>query len=394
MTQTLFQHYLSKLKNCQDTAYSFNKDLAHHPELSGQEYQSLKNILTILSNKSISYQTNIEDVETSFLANITKGSAQDPKIGILMEYDALPDIGHGCGHSASGSISLLTALAFWEMKDDLNATIDLIGTPNEEVFGEKITMSCNGLFDSYDFVIMIHMNPKETWASCHFLALREIRVTYIGKPAHAAAAPWLGVNALNGAILTTNALDMLRQQLSMDTRLAYIIKNGGIAPNVIPDKTELIINIRNKQRDDLQKTYQQVVNCIKGASLATGTTYQIEDTGPAYDDMKINKAGVEQLKLVMDELNLPYTEEPTGVAVASSDIGNISYICPAFHPMLAISDDDISLHTQEVADLMKNDSINSVIFNGGRLMGAFIIRMIEHPEILEKIKVEFSNDKN
>ena len=381
--------YLETLSKNEETAYQLNHYLADHPEISGQEYNSVKKITEILRDKGIEVEDKIAGIDTSFKAHITKSTSENPKFGILMEYDALPGIGHACGHSASGSLSLLAALTLWEMKEDFEATVDLIGTPNEEARGDKIPMAQEGVFDAYDFVMMIHMNSNETNPSVHFLALSEMKVNFKGAPAHAAAAPWEGKNALNAAMLTCNAIDMMRQQLKPDTRVSYIITKGGEASNVIPGEAEMIINMRNSDKFDLERTLDKVMNCIKGASIATETDYTTVKTGEDFDNMNINQTDTKAIESIMDSIGLPYTEEEQGQAAGSSDIGNVSYICPAFHPMMAISDHYFPLHTKEVADIMKSDSINEVISQGARVIGLFILKAIENPELLKGIKQEF-----
>lgn len=386
---SLKNEYLEMIKKNEETAYGLNKFLANNPELSGHEYQAVAEITRILEEKGIEVEKKLAGVDTSFIAHIAKSDENSPKVGILMEYDALPGVGHACGHSASGSLSLLSALTLWEMKDQYHATVDLIGTPNEEVKGDKITLADAGVFDEYDAVMMIHMNSNETFPSVHFLALSEIRVSFTGKTAHAAAAPWEGRNALNAASLSGVAIDMMRQQLKPDSRVAYIVTKGGEASNVIPDEAEMVINMRNANKFDLEKTYDKIINCVKGAALATGTEYQIEKTGPNFDDMNINQTGVEVIKEIMDSLDIPNTVEPQGASTGSSDIGNVSYVCPAFHPMMAISDHYFALHTKEVADIMKSDSIHQVILKGAEVIGLFFLRLIEDPKLLEEVKQEF-----
>lgn len=387
--KSLRDEYLKTISKNEETAFALNTFLANNPELSGQEYKAVKKITGILEDKGIKVEKKLAGIDTSFLAHIAKSDSDKPKVGILMEYDALPGVGHACGHSASGSLSLLTALTLWEMKDQYDATVDLIGTPNEEVNGDKIDLAKAGVFDDYDTVMMIHMNSNETFPSVHFLALSEIRVNFTGKTSHAAAAPWEGRNALNAASLTGVAIDMMRQQLKLDTRIAYIITKGGEASNVIPGEAEMVINMRNANKFDLENNYERVINCIKGAALATGTEFTVEKTGPDFDDMNINQTGVKVIKEIMDSLDIPNTEEAPGASTGSSDIGNVSYVCPAFHPMMAISDHYFALHTKEVADIMKTDSINTVIRNGAEVIGLFLLQLIEDPELLEGVKQEF-----
>ncbi|HDV0843950.1 TPA: peptidase dimerization domain-containing protein, partial [Enterococcus faecalis] len=322
-------------------------------------------ILSVLKKKNILIEENVAGLNTAFIAHVIEGEPEQPKIGIIMEYDALPEIGHACGHCASGSLSLLAALTLKEMANEVPASIDLIGTPNEEVTGDKIKMAQAGIFDDYAFVIMIHMNSNQTWPACHFLALSEIRATFTGKTAHAAAAPWQGENALNGALLACNAIDMSRQQMKDGSRISYIIKDGGQASNVIPDKAELIINLRHPNKFTLAENYKKIINCLEGAALATNSKVSYERTGEDFDNMNWNLSGIRAIAEVMKMIGLPFCDEPEGNSTGSSDIGNVSYICPAFHPMLAISDEEFSLHTKKVADIMKTPKkIHPVISNG------------------------------
>lgn len=382
--------FCEKIGDNQQIAFELNRYLAENPEISGQEFKAVARITDILTQKGIPVEEKLAGIPTSFKAKIATGSSEAPRFGILMEYDALPEIGHACGHSASGSLSLLTALTLWEMKEQFDATVDLIGTPNEETKGDKITLGEAGVFDGYDFVMMIHMNSDQTFPACHFLALSDIRVTFSGKPAHAAASPWEGRNALNGALLACQAVDMLRQQLRPDNRIAYIVTNGGNASNVIPEKAELIINLRTQKKKELQETFAKVQNCIKGAALATGTTVKVERTGPDFDDMNLNQAGIMAIDQIMTELEIPHEFEPEGAGTGSSDIGNVSYLCPAFHPMMAISDHHFSLHTKEVADIMLTDEINQVIVNGAKVIGSMILKAIDEPALRQAINQEFA----
>lgn len=390
----LRETFLETLSKNEEIAYDLNHYLAENPEISGQEYNSVKKIVGILRDKGIEVDEKVAGIDTSFKAHIKKASADKAKFGIIMEYDALPGIGHACGHSASGSLSLLAALTLWEMKDEFDATVDLIGTPDEEATGAKIPMGEAGVFDGYDSVIMIHMNSDETQAAVPFLALSEMRVNFKGAGAHAAASPWEGRNALNGAMLACNAIDMLRQQLKPETKVSYMFTKGGEAPNVIPEEAEIIVNMRHPDKFVLAETKEKVMNCIKGASIATNTEYTTELTGPEFEDMNINETGSKAIKEVMDSIDLPNVEEDQ--SAVSSDIGNVSYICPAFHPMIAISDDSFPLHTKRVADIMKSDStkdedynINEVISQGAKVIGLFIIKGMENPELLKEMKAEF-----
>lgn len=384
--------FLTKIALNEKTAYALNDDLAAHPEISGAEFRSVKEIIAILKTKEIDVTENVADLPTAFIAHVIKGQKTQPKIGILMEYDALPEIGHACGHCASGSLSLLAALTLKEMATEVNASIDLIGTPNEEATGDKITMAKAGVFDEYAFVIMIHMNSDQTWPACRFLALSEIKATFSGQPAHAAAAPWQGKNALNGAMLACHAIDMARQQMKDGSRIAYILSQGGNASNVIPDKAELIINMRHPNKYDLAQNFAKVIKCLKGAALATETTMTYEKTGADFDDMNLNAPGIAAIDEIMTAINLPHCDEPLGNATGSSDIGNVSYVCPAFHPMIAISDHWFSLHTKEVATIMQTPTkIHPVILAGAKVIGLFILKTLSDQNLMADIQIAFKD---
>lgn len=152
---------------------------------------------------------------------------------------------------------------------------------------------------------------------------------------------------------------MSRQQMKDGSRISYIIKDGGQASNVIPDKAELIINLRHPNKFTLAENYKKIINCLEGAALATNSKVSYERTGEDFDNMNWNLSGIRAIAEVMKMIGLPFCDEPEGNSTGSSDIGNVSYICPAFHPMLAISDEEFSLHTKKVADIMKTPKKNT-----------------------------------
>lgn len=384
-----FDHAL--LKNS-ETAHALNSNLANHPEISGEEYNSCKEYVRLCREKGMETEEEFCGLPTAFKAAAVRRERPEARFALLAEYDALPQLGHGCGHSASGSLSLLAAFALCDMAEELNIDIDLIGTPDEELHGLKAEMVNQGVFKKYDFAMMIHMNSDVTYPALDFLALGGYRVKFHGQTAHASASPWEGRNALNAAGLTVQALDMMRQQVKPDTRISYYYVNGGEASNVIPDYAELEILLRNSKRSYLNQVVERMRNCVKGACLATDTTYEIETIGYEYSDMLQNQTGIETICSVMDELHVPYKMDDHSM-MGSSDIGNVSYECPAFSPMLAISNQHFALHTQEVVDIMKSPKANEIIDLGARIMGYTVLEIMSDPQKLTKIKEEFSKGK-
>lgn len=375
-----------------DTAHALNFDLANHPEVSGEEYNSCKEYVRLCREKGMETEENFCGLPTAFRASAVRSENPVARFALLAEYDALPQLGHGCGHSASGSLSLLTAFALCDMSKELSADVDLIGTPDEELHGLKAEMANQGVFKDYDFAIMIHMNSDVTYPAIDFLALGGYRVKFHGKTSHASASPWEGRNALNAAGLTVHALDMMRQQVKPDTRISYYYVNGGEASNVIPDYAELEILLRHTKRSYLNEVAERMRNCVKGACLATGTAYEIDTIGYEYSDMLQNEVGIQTIRSVMDELHVPYREDDHTM-LGSSDIGNVSYECPAFSPILAISDRHFALHTQEVVDIMKSPKAEEIIDLGARIMGYTVLEVMSDPKRLQKIKDEFNRGK-
>lgn len=383
--------FLTELSKIKEVAFDLNYDLAENPEISGKEFETVKKITTILTDNNIKVEKEFAGLPTAFRATIKEDPNSNVRIGILMEYDALPEIGHACGHSASGSLSLLSALALARMSEHLEGNIDLIGTPDEEVAGRKIDIGNQGYFDDYNYVIMIHMNSDVTLPSLQFLALSDLEINFTGVTAHASASPWEGNNALNGAMLALHGIDMLRQHVKPDTRIASIISNGGESTNVVPGTAQVKTCLRNGDRAYLDEVMKAVKNCAEGAALATQTKVEYHNISSDFTDMKLNLPGIEAIRSVMKELNIPFSEDD-GSMLGSSDIGNVSHICPAFHPMLAVSDHYLALHTKEFADIMKTEEIKEVIENGAKIIGFFILTTLADPELLEKIKQDFEKN--
>lgn len=389
--EELKRQFTQALEDNARLAHNLNYDLANHPETSGQEYQSCAKYVRLCKEKGMETEENFCGLPTAFRARAVRKDHPAAKFAILSEYDALPQLGHGCGHCASGSLSLLTAFALCDMAAELNADVDLIGTPDEELHGLKAEMADQGAFKQYDFAMMIHMNSNVTFPSVDFLALGGYRVKFHGKTSHASASPWEGKNALNAAELTLHALNVLRQQTYPDARISYYIVNGGEASNVIPDYSEIEVLLRHPKQDYLHIMKEKMQNCVKGACIATDTTYEIETIGYEYADMLQNQPGLDVIRSVMKELQVTFQEDDHSI-LGSSDIGNVSYECPAFSPMLAISDQYFALHTQEVVDVMKSEKAKEIIDLGAKIIGYCILELMAEPDTLQKIKNDFEKN--
>ena len=311
------------------------------------------------------------------------------KIAILVEYDALPEIGHGCGHCASGSISLLSALVLNELKEQFDGQIDIIGTPDEEVMGGKISMAKKGVFEGYDYAIMIHMNNKENAVYSKFLALDGIKIDFFGKTSHASSAPWEGLNAMNAIQLFFHGIDMMRQHIKSDVRIHGIIKEGGKAPNIVPDYSCAEVYTRSIDRKYLNEVSDWVKKCAEGAALATKTKVEISDLCPSLKNLTRNEIAETLLKNIYEDEELEVSES---VSLGSSDIGELDDFCPAFHPLISIGK-EMELHTIEFANKMTEECTHNAILKGGIIMTKFILITLNNEDCLKNIKNNYIENK-
>lgn len=366
-----------------------NDYMADNPEISGEEYKSSRKIVEVLSSHGLEVVYPFSGLKTSFKATINKG--KERKAAILVEYDALRGLGHACGHCASGSISLLAGLVLNDIKDSIDAQIDIIGTPDEEMRGAKVTMANNGVFDGYDFAIMIHMS-KDSYIFSKSLALDAYEFIYRGKPAHAAGAPWEGRNGLNALRLLFDSIDMMRQHVKDDVRIHGVIKEGGVAANIVPEYVRAEFNVRSLERNYLNDISSWVMDCARAAALATRTQLEINQVGEKYNEQINNTIGSQVLEDIYSNLGIE-TVNNYELISGSSDIGNVDYICPVMQPYLSIGE-EYGLHTEEFAHAMKNEKTHDAILKGGEIIATFVATMYEDIELLNKMKEEHRQKRN
>lgn len=373
----MFKELIEKHSN---DILKLNDFMADNPEISSEEFNASSKIVGLLRDKGMEVEYPFAGLETAFKATINKGKTR--KAAILVEYDALRGLGHACGHCASGSISILAGLILNDIKDKVDCQVDIIGTPDEEMTGSKVVMADKGIFDGYDFAIMIHMN-NNSYMYSKSLALDAYEFEFFGKPAHAAASPWEGNNALNALRLLFDSVDMMRQHVKADVRIHGVIKSGGEASNIVPDYAMAEFNVRSEERSYLDYVSQWVMDCAKAAALATRTTLKVTLRGEKYNEQIENKIGNNILEDIYKDLGIETIDRRNTIG-GSSDIGNIDYICPVLQPYLSIGE-DYGLHTVEFADSMKTQKTHDAILKGGEIIAGFISKMYNEPDILDKM---------
>ncbi|MGD9569891.1 MAG: amidohydrolase [Sedimentibacter sp.] len=380
---------ISTIDKEKQKAFELNEYIFDNPELPHKEYLACAKYVELLTKEGIKVEDKFLGIETAFKATIHEDPSSDIKIGILAEYDALPEIGHACGHSASGALSFLAALSLFKNKEKLKGNIYLIGTPAEEGnSAAKKVMADANLFDDFSYVIMIHMYDKNQTHSM-FMALDTFTFEFYGKPSHAAASPWEGKNAVNGMTLFIHALDMMRQQLRDGSRIHGRILSGGTATNVIPEYASCMYTFRYKKADYLGEIIRMGRDAAQGCAKATQTTVKISDSLAGYDDMILIPSADYLIESIYEELGVELSKEPVA-PLGSSDIGNVSYRCPTLHPLISITDKPMALHTKEFADCVKTDKAKWAIEKGAKTIASFVVRSLFDETIIENMKKDFA----
>lgn len=371
-----------------EAAVALSEDLAAHPELSGEEYESSRKIVALLERARFALTFPYADLPTAFRA--TRGSGA-PRVALLVEYDALPELGHACGHNLHGAMSVLAALGLAEIVDDIGGTLDVVGTPAEETDGAKCSMADKGLFDDYDLALMIHSGSGVSMAAFRSLAMDGYRFTFRGRTAHAAAAPWEGRNALNGVQLFFHAVDMLRQHSRPEARIHGVIDRGGTAPNIVPEEAVCRFEFRAPARTYLDGLRERCFDCARGAALATGTEVTWEKFESSFDEIVPNEAGETLVESIFDELSIPFTTpaDPAG----STDMGNVSRRCPALHPILAVTPHDYPLHTREFARAVVGPEAHRALLAGARVLGRTVLRVFLDGELREAMRRDLEKNR-
>ncbi len=380
---------LKYIREYERKAFALNYQIANDPELSGQEYHACAAYAALCRSLGMEVTEHFANEPTAFKAVVRRVEKPVMKIALLAEYDALPGVGHGCGHSASGAISFLAAAALQHM--DIPVDIDVLGTPDEELHGGKVGMCEEDVFKAYDLAVMIHMSPNKTTSNSHFLALDDYRIAFHGQTAHAASEPWNGRNALNGAVLAMHAIDMLRQHVRPETRIGVYMVQGGTASNIIPDYAELECCIRHTERAYLDTVVAKIMKCFEGAAIATDTTYDVRQVGYKFDNMIWNQAATQVVEAVLDEMNIPYKNTND---CGSSDIGNVSHQCPALHLHLAMGTTACPEHSVQIANMVKSPSIENTIRQGAEIMGRLVLKLAAEEPLRRAIREEFLQENN
>ena len=319
----------------------------NNPELGNEEYKAVEALTTFLKDHDFKIEAPIADMATAFKATFDSGKP-GMTIGYLCEYDALPKIGHGCGHNMIGVMSAGAGVVLSKVLHEIGGKVIVYGTPAEETNGGKVILAEAGVFDELDAAMIVHPDG-ETRASGSSSALYPIRFIYKGKTAHAASCPEKGINALNSVIQLFNGIDALRQHVTPDVRMHGIITKGGVAANIVPDEAIADFYFRASTKERVTEVVEKVKKIAEGAALMTGATLEMERYELPYNDLNTNETLSEMFNSNLRELGITDIKEAKSTG-GSSDIGNVSYVAPTIHPYIGITDCPMVGHSVEMAN--------------------------------------------
>ncbi|MFP3667665.1 M20 family metallopeptidase [Priestia aryabhattai] len=380
------------INKLQDTFYDVSKYIGQNPELGHEEFKACKVLTDVLKEQGFTVEIGTCDLPTAFTA-VYDSQKPGPSIGFMAEYDALPGLGHACGHNLIGTMSIAAGIGLSKAVAETGGKVYVYGTPAEETRGGKVTMAEQGIFNHLDVAMMVHPYYCHQ-KSGRSLAMDAIQFEFFGKSAHAAAAPHEGINALDGVLQTFNSINALRQHVKPDVRIHGVITEGGKAANVVPDYAVAQFYVRASTRAYVDEVTDKVKACANGAALATGTKLKISNYEFSYDDMQTNQTLSEVytnnlVSLGVSEQSITEDQGDHG----SLDMGNVSQVVPAIHPYIQICDDYFVCHTHEFREAALSEQGREAMILGAQTMALTGYDVLTNPTLLQKIKEEFNATK-
>ena len=367
-------------------------DVSHeihaNPETAFQEVHAHKLLTDTLDAHGLNVTRGACGLDTAYISEFGTGAAQ---IGILSEYDALPGIGHACGHNIIASSGLGASLALAKLGDDLPGRIRYLGTPAEESGGGKELMARQNAFDGLEASMMIHPAGIDL-VTMPSIAMSEVRVTYKGKSAHAAAMPHAGVNALDALVTAYQSLAQLRQHIRGNERIHGIFNEAGIAPNIVPDHAVGTFYVRAPDGVTLAELKKRVQNCFEAGALATGCDVEVQWAQADYLEIKDAWSLADKYRINAESIGrhfFPLEKIPASGA-GSTDMGNISHRMPSIHPMIACAPSNVVIHNPEFAKWAGSEKGDQAVLDGAKAMAMTAIDILSDKDLRSQAWDEFN----
>jgi amidohydrolase len=386
-TEQIKKEVIKEIDRLKPEIINISRLIHSKPELAYNESFASDILTSFLKKNGFNVERGIGGLKTSFIAS-AKGRRKSPSIALIAEYDALPKIGHACGHNMIGAISAGAAAALKKNITGIGGEISVIGTPAEEGGGGKIKLIEKGVFRNIDMAMMAHPSNK-TRVVGRMLAVIDMTFTFIGKSSHASSFPYEGINALDGVILTFNNINALRQQLKEDVRIHGIITEGGEAPNIIPDRASARFYVRSLDIKYFEDVTEKVKECARGAAKATGCRLKIAMRETIYHPFKPNYVMAGILRKNLNKTGLKEDSIGEREGMGSSDIGNLSQVIPTIHPEFAIGKRNVVNHSPEFARAAVSKFGVDMMIKMTKAIAITAIDIFSSPEKVKEIKSEF-----
>lgn len=346
-----------------DETVALSHRIHAHPELAWQEHRACGWVGEALTAAGYRVESGAAGLDTALVATYGDG---DLVVGVCAEYDALPEIGHACGHNVIAAAAVAAAHALKPVADELGVTVKVFGTPAEESGGGKVFLLERGVFDGVHAAAMVHPAPYEKVEHTS-LAIADLDFTFTGRTAHAAMAPELGINAGDAVTVAQVAIGLLRQHIKPGERVHGIVTRGGEAPNVVPGEAAMSYYVRSRTLDDLEELRGRIERCCEGAALATGCELEVSTPSRAYSHFRNDPDLVARYRVNAEAAGRVFPEltAEQDAAAGSTDMANVSLALPAIHPMVGIECGGSVNHTPEFAAWCARPDADRAVVEGG-----------------------------
>jgi amidohydrolase len=381
---TLQERASEAIESLRDELVSLSHFIHDHPELGYEEYESSTVLANFIEGQGFDVERGSAGLPTAFRA--TKGTG-DLHVVFCAEYDALPDVGHACGHNIIATSSLGAALGLGAVADDAGVTVTLLGTPSEEGGGGKVDLLNAGYFDDAHAAMMVHPFPSDRLEAT-VLAVDHFDVIYIGKEAHASAAPWEGINALDALTIAQVALGLLRQQLRPGDQFHGIVTDGGSAANIIPSRVVGRFMARSVTFDRLAQLRERVNACFEAGARATGATLAFEELGHPFSHLVSDPEILALYRRAAEGLGRDFHLDDEEVArpTISTDMGNVSLVVPSIHPLLMIPTNGAINHQPEFTVACVTPAADQAVIDGALALAHTAIAIAEDEKLRERLQ--------
>jgi len=359
------------------------------PELGFQEFKAAAWLTQYLEESGFLVERGICELPTAFRGRYGQGK---PAIAILAEYDALPNLGHACGHNLIAASAVGAGVASKLAIDQFGGSILVIGTPAEELYGGKAIMADRRAFNNLDAAMMMHPGAQDTVIT-KALACQALEVEFFGKAAHAAARPEVGINALEAMLNSFAAINSLRQHIKDKARIHGIITDGGEAANVVPAHSAGIFLVRAEDDAYLAELKGRVINCFIGAATASGARLEYRWGSICYAPMHNNLTLTRLFRRNMQTLGRKVKLSDPSQAFGSTDMGNVSQLVPSIHPHVAVAPEEVLVHSPQFAEAAASEMGIKGMLDAAKALAMTVVDLVANAEIVIKVKEEFGQNK-